>query len=104
MQSVASSNITTDWVHSNDMYNIRLLIDILWCVCHLFCITKQINIMPVYLSGASCAQVSNQSFLNNLAKESHMIIQYDELNHIFVNANNRFQLTLDIQESWLEPQ
>lgn len=55
MQSVASSDITTDWVHSNNMYNIQVLIDILWCVCCLFCIMKQINIMPVYLSGASCA-------------------------------------------------
>lgn len=43
--------------------------------------------MPAYLSGVCCAQVSNQSLQNNLAKESNIIIQYDGLNHIFANAN-----------------
>lgn len=73
MQSLASTNITTDWAHSNDMY-FKVLIDNPRCVCHLFCIMKQINIKSVYLSGASCARVSHQSFPNNLAKASKIII------------------------------
>lgn len=43
--------------------------------------------MAVYLSGASCARVSNQSLLNKLAKESNIIIQHDAWNHMFANAN-----------------
>lgn len=52
-----------------------------------FSITKQINITAVYLSGASCAEASNQSLLNKLAKESNTIIQVDAWNHMFANAS-----------------
>lgn len=60
--------------------------------------------MPVYLSGANCAWVPNQSFLNNLAKGSNIIIQYNVgiLNHIFVNASNRVLLKLDVPAGSLE--
>ena len=97
MQSVASSNATTDWAHSTNMYNIHALIDILWCACCLFCIMKQINIMPVYLSGASCAPASNQSFPNDLAKGCHLIMQYNKgiLTVVFANARNISSLKFD---------
>lgn len=42
--------------------------------------------MAVYLSGASCARVSDQSLLNKLAKESNIIIQHDAWNHMFAKA------------------